>query len=140
MFMSPREIGDYVTQYGDLPAEATGMQHDKAGRYKVENAMDSGMYRSIEAEGVKKPVEIAHFGSDYPSENQRGQRALANGHHRTFSQAQADPDRLMPVIHNEGWQSGGETAAFPVTATQDEDPDGTDRWTASRHGWHKIRP
>jgi hypothetical protein len=141
MFMSPREIGNYVDQYGDLGEGVRGLQHDKQGAYKVRDAKTSGMYDSIATDGVKKPVEISHFEDNAGWGSYRGQTVLVNGHHRVFSQAQADPDRLIPVLHQLDWMGGGVGAAFPTRENQDSDPLGlsTER-KSTPEGWHKIRP
>lgn len=135
MFMSARDIGDYVDAYGDVGDNTGGLPHEAmraanpgAVERKINNMGGSGMGDSIAAEGVKKPLDITHRGAE---------RHLVNGHHRLIAQSQADPDRLMPVVHTERWEGDyhGRTPsgfrregltydAFNMYGSQQSDPTG----------------
>lgn len=101
MFMSPRDVGQTVTHYGDFGYNSGGTPRESMSAWrksrvesKDHNNDETGMGASIRADGVKKPIEIYH-GMNGPDEVM-----LMNGHHRTLAQEDADPDRLMPVIHH----------------------------------------
>jgi hypothetical protein len=119
MFMTPREIGETVTHYGDFGANTGGLPHEQRGaKFKIRNAQESGMADSIAAEGVKHPIALDHH-------DDAGMTTV-NGHHRLAVQSSLDPDRLMPVTHwtprtPEGRINMG---AFQGDITQDQDPTG----------------
>jgi hypothetical protein len=53
------------------------------------------LYDSIEREGVKAPI---HLGREIGS---MGLPQIVGGHHRMAAATEADPDRLVPVMHHE---------------------------------------
>lgn len=140
MFMSPREVAGYVTEYGDFGRNTGELPHEVMRENcpvrhaaKTRNLADSGMGASVAAEGVKKPLDIIHS-------SRSSDTMLNNGHHRLLAQSQADPDRLMPVIHTAGddnmyWgrdsrgmrREGLAYEAFNMHRSQDEDPSGVKR-------------
>lgn len=100
MFMSPKELHSYVDGYGDFGGAPKGSDafdtDPNTAEYKEANAERSGLADSINAAGVKKPLAISHeFGS----------RELSDGHHRMITQEAANPNRLMPIEHFDGWAS-----------------------------------
>jgi hypothetical protein len=143
MFMTPREIGGYVTDYGDFGTNPGGLPHEAFRRLNDERALEkdtnagrSGLSASIAREGVKKPIDIGHGTSDA----YEGKTILWNGHHRLQEQSIADPDRLMPVVHTtpfehqwhgrtkSGFPDEGATyRTFGMGRTQLEDPEGVKR-------------
>jgi len=111
MFMSPREIEQTVSGYGDFGMKRGGpgaydtpndamrsinadMMRQKEGRFYGTGEL-AQMHANIGTEGVKKPVELNHSRSG-------GAPFFENGHHRLISQTEHDPDRLMPVVHTGG--------------------------------------
>lgn len=125
MFMSPNEIADYVHEFGDFGADPKRVESGAA--YKVRESKDSGMHDSIAAEGVKKPIEISHFDDSYgvTDSKARGKRILSQGHHRWASQMEADPDRLMPVVHHlNSWGGSGAGRYINLGTSGYQDPTG----------------
>ena len=120
MFMSPREIGESVSAYGDFGPNMGGLPHEqpKGAKYKIHNAQQSGMYDSIAKDGVKHPVAIEHGRLEAPG----GGSELINGHHRLTVQSSVDPDRLVPVTHWDG--SNPSMAMFDGDVLQKTDPTG----------------
>jgi len=124
MFMSPREIGERVSAYGDFGPNMGGLPHEqpKGPGFKLMNSKQSGMYDSIAKDGVKHPIAIEHGGV-----SSKEGAAVINGHHRLVVQSHIDPDRLMPVNH---WDGSGEKsyadhmAPFKGDVNQGEDPTG----------------
>jgi hypothetical protein len=115
MFMSPREIGQEVTAYGDFGVNMGGLPHEQRGaKFKIHNAQESGMHDSIAKDGVKHPIALTH--------TPRGLET-ANGHHRLAVQSSVDPDRLMPVSH---WDEREQStmAMFAGDVLQQRDPTG----------------
>ena len=111
MFMTPREVVQSVGVFNDMgetkPTMRSIQTHDEMSYKNAENHV-TGLHDSIAREGVKKPINIVH-GAIH--ENPDGSldtapTRLANGHHRIISQAQLDPDRLMPVLHHGGDYAG----------------------------------
>jgi len=112
MFMSPREIESRVQGYGDFGMKAPGrvgensygtpteaMERLDSGMLDIKRARTekSGMALSVALDGVHKPIELKH--GAMPEEG-RGEAWVENGHHRLINQSDADPDRLMPVVHH----------------------------------------
>lgn len=70
---------------------------------KLDDAHHSGLYKSIEESGVKEPVRVSRLPTNYKDhlEEEVGFRSsrgmLEDGHHRTYSQADIDPDAWVPV-------------------------------------------
>jgi hypothetical protein len=127
MFMSPREIAGYIDEFGDFGAEPKYIESGTAA--KMAESRDSGMHDSIAAEGVKKPVEISHFSENYgdPKSRVRGKTILSQGHHRWASQNDADPDRLMPVVHHlNSWGGAGAGRYLNLGTSGYMDPTGDD--------------
>lgn len=124
MFMSPREISHYVDGYGDFPGDSprTGLPHEDMKRldqgyaYVKEDALTRGMGEHVAAEGVHKPVQLYH-GAEGPTD-----KRVWDGHHRVYAQSQADPDRLMPVVHRDQ----GETKSGRSYVNNIEFPPGGD--------------
>jgi hypothetical protein len=131
MFMSPNEIRGEGYELPEADDEADY-------HWKAEESRDSGMIDSIADEGVHHPVHLYHqtvrrygavpeggrpvepSGGSLPPGPlpRRGEhsyyetetKGLANGHHRFVSQELMNPDRLMPVLHYDGYEealSGG---------------------------------
>lgn len=79
--------------------------HEHMWDEKVFEADVSGLSQSIEREGVKTPVPLAHNHEFYPRD------VLADGHHRIAVAHDIDPDMLVPVQHfehhNDYWSSRG---------------------------------
>ena len=126
MFMSPNELHGYVSAYGDLDPD----RPESGIAFKLRESKETPFYDSVASEGVKKPIEISHFSSTYGGENskQRNTIVLSQGHHRVFSQAEADPDRLMPVIHHlDSWSGRGAGRYFPLGQSHISDPRGEKR-------------
>ena len=59
---------------------------------KLSESRASGLYDSIKANGVSKPV--------YVSSNSRYSQAIPDGHHRIASAHDIDPTMLVPVEHS----------------------------------------
>jgi hypothetical protein len=116
MFMSPREIGEAVNQYGDFGPNMGGLPHEqpKGPNWKIRNSQESGMYDSIAQDGVKHPVALGY--------NHTG-TVFINGHHRLSVQSSVDPDRLMPVSH---WDETEKPTMdmFKGDVVQQKDPTG----------------
>lgn len=119
MFMSPRDVGQTVTHYGDFgPNPGGGLPHEVDGaKAKLKEARQSGMSKSIAKEGVKRPIALTH--------TPRGVEVV-NGHSRLVVQSSVDPGRLMPVEH---WDDplGTNFGMFDDDITQDVDPKGLER-------------
>ena len=125
MFMSPHEVEGYVDSFGDFGSAPADIARNTA--FKRGESKESGMHDSIAAEGVKKPLEISHFDNTYGGEDSkvRGKTILSQGHHRWVSQNDADPDRLMPVVHHPNSWSGRGTARYMRLGTSGKnDPTG----------------
>lgn len=60
--------------------------------HKLSESRASGLYDSIKANGVSKPV--------YVSSNSRYSQAIPDGHHRIASANDIDPNMLIPVEHS----------------------------------------
>jgi ParB-like chromosome segregation protein Spo0J len=58
---------------------------------KLRDNVVSGLQKSIQKEGVQKPVEVYHDDSG---------RYLQNGHHRVIGANKVDPKMLIPVEHH----------------------------------------
>ena len=59
---------------------------------KLSESRASGLYDSIKANGVSKPV--------YVSSNSKYSQAIPDGHHRIASANDIDPNMLVPVEHS----------------------------------------
>jgi hypothetical protein len=113
MFMTPNEmIAGSVTHANDVygpdgkPAPLTHEMIANHPRWKEKKRTierPDGIGKSVAAEGVHEPLNIYHDTSGAKAnrglsrDDPRGM--LRNGHHRFLSQYYADPDRLMPVVH-----------------------------------------
>jgi hypothetical protein len=130
LFMSAREIGDSVSAYGDFGQNPGGLPHEAMRTIssdvlerKKNNFGRSGLQESVQTHGVKKPLDITH---------DSGGMMLANGHHRLIAQSQADPDRLIPVVHTRHGESryhgrgGGNMSyeTYNMIGSQYDDPTG----------------
>ena len=94
MFMSPNEI----LAEGYKPSEGLALKRKEAATW--------GITRSVAAEGVHHPVSLSHsvgwgVRDESGARDARSDKRIANGHHRFVAQQEADPDRLMPVVHGE---------------------------------------
>jgi hypothetical protein len=119
MFMTPREIGESVSAYGDFGPNMGGLPHEqpKGPGFKLMNSKQSGMYDSIARDGVKHPVAIEH------GRRSDGGSEFINGHHRLSVQSSIDPDRLIPVSHWDG-KDANFSAPFRGDVDQQKDPTG----------------
>ena len=84
MFMSHNDLMGHGVHY----MEANSLEHKRLTSRRV------GLVDSIAAEGVHTPIALEHNVGENPM--------LVNGHHRETTQADLDPDRLMPVMHYSG--------------------------------------
>jgi len=92
MFMPAGEIKSKITYSDD------GDVGDKLWSRKLKESKRGGLYRSIKANGVKKPVELQrNFNRSMftPIGHQ-----LNDGHHRIAAAADIDPNMLVPVTHS----------------------------------------
>lgn len=71
---------------------------------KLHESMTEGLYDSVMRNGVKEPVSVVHiddtgYGSTLASNTgtKASRGVLADGHHRVYSQADIDPEALVPV-------------------------------------------
>jgi hypothetical protein len=104
MFMSANEImGSHKPNPADFEDDASD---EEGWERKSAEAMESGVYESIEREGVRDPVNLY---TKYPDKTtpKREQR-IGNGHHRVAVMNDLDPDELMPVLHH-GRDARGQT-------------------------------
>jgi hypothetical protein len=101
MFMHAQELRDSVTTTADMPVRSV----DDVMEFKVTNALaprvrgnhGSGVYESVQKEGVKSPVQLAHGDEDI---------MLGQGHHRVAAISdQADQGKAtnpwVPVVHTD---------------------------------------
>ena len=97
MFMPAREL------YGMHALDTSGFGGDVAAMRSAKRDTNAKgkIGRSIEAEGVRKPVQV-HHGNDPEINRFRGGvkgPALANGNHRVIAAYDANPDMEVPVEH-----------------------------------------
>lgn len=92
-----------MAQPGDIDVDHSEWSYEDAAEKmwtsKRFRADRTGLAESIRSEGVHEPVKIMH---GWYGAAGRGP-VLYEGHHRTISQFDADPDRLMPVQHKEAF-------------------------------------
>jgi len=132
MFMSPRELGAFVDNYGDYGPNPGGLPHEAMESmtgnfdrtaFKTDNLVSSGMGPSIERDGVKKPLDVAF-------DPKSGEHTLFDGHHRLLKQSRANPDRLMPILYTTAGQHPSDDMArqaHGLTLSQNRDPTGDQR-------------
>jgi hypothetical protein len=146
MFMTPREIGGFVTAYGDFGDNPGGLPHEAMNKLdshradeKRSNVEGSGMKASIASGGIRKPLDIA-WATATPEPGKPDERFLWNGHHRLQTQSEIDPDTPIPVVHtsmDEGLYHGRDSRGFRaqglayktfgMDGNQIEDPTGVKR-------------
>jgi hypothetical protein len=111
MLMPAREL------YGMHSMDTAGHGGDpgrmRASKRKANAASKIG--RSVEAEGVRKPVQIYH-GDDPQTERfmAGADVAVANGNHRVVAAYDTNPDMEIPVVHHDQF---GEL----ISSMQDQD-------------------
>ncbi len=110
MFVSAREVKEHYIpgdSPGDLPG-SPGAEHLWDRKLRMSQRRD--LYGSVEKEGVKDPV----WAGIAPS----GERVLWEGHHRTSSQFDANPERLMPILYGRAQERyTGEPVTAPTTTS-----------------------
>lgn len=103
--MSPREIEAEYEIPENFPSHKLGQSKRKDVNGNIQGRTEDNirieghvagpsMYDDIGKNGVREPVRLYQNG---------GIKQLVNGHHRYFTQQAHDPDRLMPVVHNDDY-------------------------------------
>lgn len=113
MFMSPNEVMDEFWIAENAPER------------KLQQSMDDGLYDEISANGVQRPLRVVMSDNHTPPE-------VTNGHHRLFSQANIDPDRLMPITYDRSWAKAIEDKDDSILAS-DSEPSSS--YVAEKAGW-----
>jgi hypothetical protein len=123
LFATPREVVASKPVYGDLkpsPRSADGFEslHSLKSRKVEESQSDfrngrpmGGLYDSIAAEGVKKPIAVISQGPHLFDEPEAGPHLIIrDGHHRLFSALETRPDEhlLLDDVpdHHQVWKHG----------------------------------
>jgi hypothetical protein len=91
MFMTAGDIKSKITYSDD------GDVGGKLWSRKLSESKRGGLYRSIKAKGVKKPVELQR-NLNRSTFTPVGYQ-LNDGHHRVAAAADIDPNMLVPVTH-----------------------------------------
>lgn len=107
MFMSGQEFMDHIKP-GDAHGAGWASLRQKVVESKrggIDNAWasarhgDETHYDSVKREGVRSPVSVYH--PNYPDRQGSKSPRLRNGHHRVLASHDIDPERLIPVWHQD---------------------------------------
>lgn len=95
MFMDAVSLQNHLT--GSVDEDTEEVPSEFLWDYKLEEAEESGLYDSIETDGVKHPVTIY--------EPSPGKKIMGDGHHRVavaaHLQRESGRHKYIPVIHDE---------------------------------------
>jgi hypothetical protein len=93
-----------LTVHGDMEEfqpfhEFHAQKLSESTKEPADDGTERSLYKSVQEEGIHRPVSLVHSEDMYGSPLHRGMpsKVLIDGHHRVFSQAFADPKKFVPV-------------------------------------------